>query len=171
MRIGDVKYIHLSELLNYNPLTGIFKWKSIKNRTVKGGKPAGSLGKDGYIVIMADRKKYYAHRLAWLFVHGCFPKCGLDHKNRIKDDNRIANLREASSSLNTRNTGKSKRNTSGIVGVCWSKIRNKWIAHIKINNKAFNLGGYSNFWDAVEARLSKEIELDWENTNHIRNEL
>jgi hypothetical protein len=37
---------------------------------------------------------YYAHRLAWFYVHGQAPKYTIDHINEVPDDNRIANLQD-----------------------------------------------------------------------------
>jgi len=54
--------------------------------------------KIGYIIIKINRKDYQAHRLAWLYEYGNFPKQTIDHINRIKTDNRICNLRDVSQS-------------------------------------------------------------------------
>jgi len=93
----------LKEILDYNQHTGLFTWKKIKkysNRSV--GDIAGSLSL-GYVVIGIDKKIYKAHRLAWLYVYGEFPKEQLDHINGNKEDNRICNLREANQSQNNFN--------------------------------------------------------------------
>ena len=68
----------------------------------------------------------------------------------------------ASQSCNLRNTGNFAHNTSGVKGVSWSKLTNKWEACIKINRKKKHLGMYKNFDDAVCARLAGEQCLDWE---------
>src|SRR4029077_7435541 len=44
------------------------------------------------------------HRLAFLWVNGEWPREEVDHVNRVKDDNRWANLREATRSENTVNS-------------------------------------------------------------------
>ncbi len=48
---------------------------------------------------------YKAHRLAWFYVHGVWPKEQIDHINGDKADNCIANLRLADFSKNQANDG------------------------------------------------------------------
>ena len=75
---------------------------------------------------MVFNKKYYAHRLAWLYVHGEFPKNGMDHINGLRNDNRIINLRAVSDKENSRNLSLRKDNVSGHIGVSWDTEKNKW---------------------------------------------
>jgi hypothetical protein len=70
--------------IEYNPETGLFS---------RNGKPAGTMTKAGYIHIRLDYKIYQAHRLAWYMCYGKWPRY-IDHINRVKDDNRLSNLRE-----------------------------------------------------------------------------
>lgn len=74
-----------------------------------------------------------------------------DHINRDKLDNRKSNLRAVDHSVNERNKGISRRNTSGYKGVCWDKNRNKWMAKTKHNGKFINIGRYTDIKDAVAA--------------------
>ena len=102
------------------------------------GKPAGTNCKThGYIKVVfkdpwsGDRISAGAHRLIWEMVYGAIPSgMQIDHKNGDRSDNRIENLRVVSVIENARNRGVSKSNTSGTVGVCWNKSRNKWQAVI-----------------------------------------
>jgi len=155
-------YERLHELLNYDPLTGVFTWKERINKDGKrnphNGKVAGSLHPSGYLYIRIDGKLYLAHRLAYFFVHGYMPENEIDHKNQIKNDNEIKNLREASRICNMQNQKISTRNTSGITGVSWDKKRSKWEAQITKNNKQVNLGRFNNQLDAARARLAAEKE-------------
>lgn len=150
----------LSQNLDYNPETGIFRWK-ISIGAVKKGDIAGYKRLDGYCAIKIERKTYKAHRLAWLYVYGYFPENEIDHINRIKNDNRICNLREVSHQCNMRNSKKPKNNTSGVKGISWYKKIQKWEARIKINRKTKHLGKYKDFDDAVCARLAAEQCVDW----------
>lgn len=43
-------------------------------------------------------------------------------------------------------------NKSGVVGVCWDKFNNKWLAFTKENYKSKNLGRYSTKQEAINAR-------------------
>lgn len=55
------------------------------------------------------------HRLAWALHFGAWPVGPLDHRNRSRADNRIANLRIALPSENSRNRAASSR--TGYLGV------------------------------------------------------
>ena len=88
----------LKELLSHDPVAGGFRW-----RVTRGGKRAGSIAGRvrpyGYIHIKIDGKNYYAHQLAWLYVHGEFvPE--INHIDCDPSNNRIANLRPATHSQN-----------------------------------------------------------------------
>lgn len=54
---------------------------------------------------------------------------------------------------------KSKRNTSGIKGVSWDKVRRKWVAQIKFKGRNYNLGRYPKIEEAAEIRQTAEKEL------------
>jgi len=124
----------LKELLNYDPETGLFiRVVFICNRARKGD-IAGSIDKRaGYRCIVINGKRYQAHRLAWLYVHGRWPESQLDHINRNAGDNRITNLREVSNQENHHNLKLHVRNTSGHSGVYWNKKNKKWVAYITVN--------------------------------------
>jgi hypothetical protein len=155
----------LKELLDYDPETGIFKWKKSKSNRVKNGSIAGYENILGYIEIRVEGKPYLGHRLAWFYVYSYFPECGLDHKNRIKSDNRIKNLREITQQCNSRNCGLSKNNTSGVTGVHWSKRERRWISQIMVNRKLKYLGNNKKLNDAVLARWKGEKKYNWPNCN------
>ena len=121
----DVK--RLRELLSYDAKTGIFYWKVGRRGTVRKGDVAGTRNKDGYVCIFVDRKNYLAHRLAWLYMYGEEPPAILDHKNGIKDDNRISNLREATNSLNIHWAKKPDKN-SGYYGV--RRSGDRWVVFV-----------------------------------------
>jgi len=138
----------IKEILNYDADTGIFTRKIRTANCVKIGDIAGTKDTKGYIQIRIKKVKYSAHRMAWLYVYGYLPTLQIDHINCIKDDNRIANLREATQSQNMVNRNLLNKNTSGIVGVNWHKKSKKWRARCTINGKRFNLGDFSSIDDA-----------------------
>lgn len=96
-------------------------WQISPGGGVRAGAEVGNLRPDGYRGIGFRGKLYKAHRLIFLYHHGYFPEHGIDHINKVRDDNRIENLREASQSCNMRNIGMQVNNTSGIKGVYYHK--------------------------------------------------
>ena len=104
----------LRDVLSYDPETGVFTWIANYHKS-RIGKPAGSIAPHGYITIRALGTVYYAHRLAWFFVHGEQPHI-IDHINHDRSDNRIANLRNVDYVLNGLNQRRS-------VGVYWQGTR------------------------------------------------
>jgi hypothetical protein len=72
---------------------------------------------NGYLYIKAGGKMHSASRLAWSAAHGGIPSgLEIDHINRVKTDNRLANLRLVTSSQNKDNRA-FRSNTVGLTGV------------------------------------------------------
>jgi hypothetical protein len=139
------------EVLNYDPETGLLTWKAPKAHNVSIGDVAGYINRGGYRRISVDDKEYQAHRLAWLYVHGSFPAALLDHINGDRADNRIANLRNASSSENHRNSGMYKNNTTGFKGVAYHAHSGRWRAETLFNGVRRSLGYYPSAEEAGAA--------------------
>jgi hypothetical protein len=148
----------LKEYLDYNPITGLFTWKIAKGARANIGDLAGHKNKDGYIRIIIDKKGYKAHRLAWFYVHGKWPTLLIDHINRIRDDNRICNLREASAELNAQN--RKKRINKNTTGTRYNKSRKKWHA-------VFYVGcNYKTQEEAIkEYLIAKKLYEDYKKIN------
>jgi hypothetical protein len=142
-----VKYVRSQ--LSYDPLTGAFSWR----KSGKGRKStcAGFMTNE-YMTIGIDGDQYYAHRLAWFYVHGEWPARAIDHVNGIKTDNRLANLRLATSGQNALNTPLRSTNTSGVKGVHWRPNKQKWQARITVDGKKLHLGYFASMDDASAAR-------------------
>jgi hypothetical protein len=146
----------------YDPDTGVFTYAVDVHIRKIGDRADYRYGK-GYRAVNGpyiDKKQKHvqAHRAAWAIVYGELPSGHLDHINRIRDDNRIVNLRMASRSLNRINSGLRSNNTSGFRGVFWYKTRNKWAAGIKVNGRRTHLGYFDSKVDAAVA-YAKAAEL------------
>ena len=147
----------LKRLLHYNPATGVWTWRVSLGSRPAGG-VAGGVYKNGYRYISVDGVVYLASRLSWKYMTGKWPKNQVDHKNRVKDDNRWRNLREATQSQNNQNKGLQKNNSSGVTGVCWHKSLSKWVAYTKLGGRQIYLGSFASFDAAVSRRRRAEKE-------------
>ena len=162
LKKGILTQEKLKEILNYNPETGIFIWKGKSFRNKKVGREAGCKMSAGYIAIRINGRGYKAHILAWLYVEGYIPKgIEIDHIDRNTINNKFKNLRLSSRQCNMRNAGIPKNNKTGIKGVHWHKTNQKWGSSITVNKKQSYLGNYSDFDEAVCARLAAEQCLNW----------
>jgi len=70
--------------------------------------------------------RIYMHRV----INGTPGKMETDHINLNKLDNRKANLRTATSSLNKINRPMQPNNSSGYKGVCWNTSLKLWVARV-----------------------------------------
>lgn len=144
-------------VLDYEPATGLFRWNAVvgKKRSMLGT-VAGTKHPNGYIRIRMCRKNYYAHRLAWLYVHGTWPARRLDHKNGDPADNRIENLREATASQNSANSKRRSDNTTGFKGVVIHQ--GAYAASVQVNGRRIMRSGLPSAADAalVYERMATE---------------
>jgi len=155
----------LKKILHYDPDTGIFTRLTDVVHNAAAGNIAGHLSIIGYIQITLSYKRYYAHRLAWLYMTGCWPKHQIDHINHARDDNRFCNLREVNHADNQKNRTMYKVNKSGVVGVCWNKREKKWRARIVLSKKEKFLGCFVDKFEAICARKSAEFKYGF-HENH-----
>ena len=81
-----------------------------------------------------------------------------DHIDRNPLNNRRSNLREATHTENMRNCSKRRDNTSGFIGVTWSKQSNMWEAQLNINKKCLHLGKHVDKIEALKIRLRAELK-------------
>lgn len=147
------------ELLDYDPETGVFRWRSNRGGSARAGSIAGSIRpKFGYVDVCVGREKWLGHRLAWLYVYGEIPGT-IDHINGVTSDNRIANLRCCTQAENTYNTRLRKNNTSGFKGVSFCSMTKRWAAQIRKGKRKWTIGRFDTPEAAHEAYRKKAVEL------------
>ncbi len=133
---------------------------------------------NGYILVKANGKMFRLHRIIYASFNPSFDiydsSIEIDHINRDKSDNRIANLRIATRAENTQNIKKHSDNRSGQKNICAYHVSRKdsWFWKVCINHngnrhqKSF-LGGYGLVPDpypsipqeVIDYRNDKLIEL------------
>lgn len=147
----------LRSCLFYCPATGIFTWKSERGGMVSGSR-AGNLHPGGYIRITIAGRTYFAHRLAYLYVLGRWPRNSVDHRDGDRSNNRWNNLREATRAENLWNARRSARNSSGVKGVGFHKASGLWYATISVNRTVHSLGYFKTKQEAeITIRAARPI--------------
>ncbi len=140
-KVNSLTIERLRECLSYDSNTGVFTWLLSGAGWVRPGDVAG-WESHGYRRIHIDKKYYYAHRIAWFYIHGEWPKEQIDHIDGDRCNNRIVNLRAATNSENAYNKKMTRRNTSGHKGVYFHKAAKKWTAMIRSKSGHIYLGLY-----------------------------
>ena len=147
---------HLQGILSYSPESGNFVWL-VQYGRANPGNIAGSVRKDGYVTIKIEGRQYKAHRLAWLYMTGEWPKGRLDHKDNCQSNNRWENLRLATHSQNMANRKINKNNGSGYKGVSFKK--GLYQAYVNKDGIRHWLGYFRTAEEAHAAYLIKAKEL------------
>ena len=137
----------IRRVLQYDEATGKFTWISGRGRSTPG-RPAGSVNGRGYVIVTVCGVCLLAHRVAWALINGGWPEGVIDHINGDTADNRIANLRDVSQSINQRN----RRCGKGI-----SRYRDKW--RVQVGGDYF--GVFCCLGDAVAVRNAARARMDY----------
>lgn len=125
---------------------------------------AGSRSTDGYIDIKIDGRTYRAHRLAWLYTYGRWPTGQIDHRNGVRDDNRINNLRDVSRDVNAQNQRQAHRGKSTNLPIGVYPPDPRWgssgyTAQIGVGGKKIKLGTFTTVGEAYAAYVSAKRRL------------
>lgn len=158
----------LLALFRYDPETGRLFWrerpismfpvkwqhKTWNSRWV--GKEAFTAINKGYQIGNLFGQMVSAHRVVWKLVHGNDANGQIDHINGDRRDNRVDNLRVVDDAENRKNQSLPKDNTSGRIGVSWSKAAHKWKAEICLSGRRLHLGVFEKLEDAAAARSHAE---------------
>lgn len=150
----DLSAEYVRSILDYCPITGLFRWKP----HLPWKRNAGTKVTTGHLTIKIDGKWYNTGRLAWLYMTGEWPVCLIDHKNRIPDDNRFENLRQATRSDNSCNRPGYKPGKK-LKGAFFDKDTKKWRAIIMRHRTTYNIGRFKTEEEAHEAykKAAKEF--------------
>lgn len=154
MVLSSDKLEEIKEVLNYCPSTGHFNWAAGGKGKRRESRRAGYYDDSGYLRVKVLGKAYLAHRLAWAIANGKWPVGDIDHINRVRDDNRLSNIRDVSRADNLHNNNLHEKlgTSSGVAGV--SKSNLLWHAKISINNKTVCLGRYTTVNQAHQVYLT-----------------
>jgi hypothetical protein len=144
---------------------GILLWKKIPEGGYQKelvGQSAGSIDNKGYVRIGFRKKRYLRSRLIFFLAFGEWPKCQLDHMNRIRADDRLSNLREVNQHQNMCNRGPTRGRLLP-KGVGRKRLRNgnpgRYFAQIMCHGKTFQLGTFDSVELAEAAYKQKRNEL------------
>lgn len=144
---------------HYDKETGVLTWAVDRNRLHVGDK-AGSLDTKGRRRILCEGRSYSSTTLIWMIVFGRKPIGQIDHKNLVRDDDRLKNLREVTASQNCMN----KRH-NGVLprGVSFYPQQGIYAARITVQRKTKYLGSFSDKEQAAQAyaKASKELHGDF----------
>lgn len=135
----------LREVLNYDPVTGIFTFAKGKRK----GKIAGtSHDPRGFLKVQIDNQRHLLHRLAWLWMTGTMPRWSVEHINGDRTDNRWENLREGQRPQKAIYRAPWRESTS-IPGV-W-QVGDHFEAMVDVGGVTINLGAFETQEAAVSA--------------------
>ena len=139
---APLTHARLTELLTYDPESGLFTWRVKRRgrRSVSG--VTGSESWKGYLLMTIDGRAYRLHRLAWLYMTEHWPLHEIDHVDCNRQNNKWTNLRDVPREVNQQNQRRPKRSNSasGLLGVC--RERNSWRATIQAYGVRYSLGTY-----------------------------
>ena len=164
------KSFDIQEWFSYVPETGAVLWKKSPSRKIRAGTKAGTpcgKGKKKYINIKMNGGYILAHHVAFFLSFCRLPVTEVDHEDGDGLNNKLENLREVTHAANMKNVRMGSRNSSGAVGVSFSKRDNTWESSICVDGRRIHLGSFKEKDQAVFARKSAEAEYGF-HANHGR---
>lgn len=126
----------LREYLDYDPETGVLRWKKRPGLRVRQGQLAGVTARNsrGYKQVRLRGHALQVHRVVFALHHGRWPTPCCDHIDGNPQNNRADNLRECSLSENQHNRGISGNSTTGVKGV--RRLSGGYLAKVVMSRRA-----------------------------------
>lgn len=137
---------------------GTLTWRNPGHKRCAAGTPINTMIAKGYVYHQRFNKRYLVQHLVWAWAHGRWPQGTIDHINRDKSDNRLANLREVPLGRNIVNKPVLRHSRSQRKGVKLDMRNGRYYAYLATRNKTIYLGGYATADEAYAARLAAEKE-------------
>lgn len=145
----------LKEVLDYDPISGLFRWRIDISARGRRGNVAGFVD-NGYVLIGIDGVKYQAHVLAWFYMTSEMPAFLIDHVDTHRGNNAWANLRRADRGQNNTNVSVRRHSKVGVKGVQRHRS-GRFVAKIQVNKKQHYLGIFDTVEEAAGAYRAAAI--------------
>jgi len=142
------------ETVYVNRCGELYRWVRDNRRAPKFRMIAPVPDNDGYIHPWIGGKRVRQHRIiasAFLGLDMTDTKIHVDHRNGMKTDNRLENLRLVTHQQNHFNRTKAK-------GFYFNKNSGKWLAYIYLNKQHIHLGYFDTPDDAHNAYLNAKLK-------------
>jgi len=143
----------LKSILDYDPTTGIFTWIDVPKNTYLIGKQAGAIHKHGYPCITIKGSKFMAHRLAFLWMQGQFPKEYVDHIDGNRSNNKWSNLRTATMRENGQNQAIHRMGHKPGTHLLKKKLVKPWESYIELRGKRVHIARFQTEDEAYASYL------------------
>jgi hypothetical protein len=148
----------LKKLIEYNPTTGLFRWKRPSGHQAvgwfKGNKSVRS-----YRRLYIRGQHHLAHVVAWALMTGRWPVREMDHIDRDQENNRWSNLRAVTHKQQAMNRSIASNNVTGVHGVSLFRTKRgviRYRAVIRLNRKIISLGLYDDL--SLAAKIRRQAE-------------
>jgi hypothetical protein len=150
----EQEYIaYMTSYFRYDKYTGKFYGNRYGKNYHMFGKELGAIDRYGYRKIFILGKRLLAHRLVFLLHHGKWPEPTCDHINRIRDDNRVENLRESTSREQVHNSGVYKSSLK-------KPSEGYYKARIYVKKNSYALGGFKTLEECREAEYVATMNFE-----------
>jgi len=167
--VKDYNSTPWKDLVYYDETSPTFlRWK-VENRTGryshiilnKEGSQAGHIAKDGYVKVKCAGIQYMGHRVVCILENILIEDNDLvDHIDGNRSNNKTTNLRIVTHKTNLRNAGIGSQNKTGVLGVCFDKSKNRYLATWRDQAGKHKYKGFSlNLLKEDAFRLACEYRL------------